>query len=159
MKKKKIYISGRVMGLPFEMVRAVFENYENMIREAGFEPVNPVKEIEAHNFNLKRLGKVPLNDSDNRAEILGLCIRDLSLCDAILLIPGSSFSVGANLEKTFSLSTSIKVLDMANFRVGDTRFYHAKEVSEISHPVNWEFRESHRKRFNQVIEGYKNGTL
>ncbi len=39
----KIYISGKISGLPLEEARDKFQLAENRLRMGGYEPVNPLK--------------------------------------------------------------------------------------------------------------------
>lgn len=42
MKKKKIYISGPISGLPFDKVEEAFNGAEFRLLEQGYQPVNPL---------------------------------------------------------------------------------------------------------------------
>lgn len=95
--KKKIYIAGKVTGLPQQEVVEKFAKAQKDIEEMGFEVVNPI---------------VVVNDFEtpwNKA--MRMCIAGLTECDAIVLLPDWHESKGARLESDLSIA-----LDMPNFR-------------------------------------------
>lgn len=50
---EKIYISGRISGLPIEEVAAKFDETETKLKAQGYEVINPLKTV----FRLPPLGK------------------------------------------------------------------------------------------------------
>lgn len=45
----RIYISGKITGLPFDEAFKMFENAENKLKFRGYEVVNPMKLNHNHN--------------------------------------------------------------------------------------------------------------
>lgn len=81
---RKIYISGRISGLPIGEVIAKFHAAEEKIRRFGFEPVSP-------------LGNgLPLETewADHMGRDIALLLRS----DAIYLLPDYNESCGARIE-------------------------------------------------------------
>jgi hypothetical protein len=79
----KVYIAGRVSGLPYDQVKAKFSTAETMLRVADFEPVNP-------------LGHVSCQAKP--AEAMKILIPLMLECDALLLLNDWEFSEGAQIE-------------------------------------------------------------
>lgn len=81
----KIQIIGQVTGLPREVVVAKFEKSEEMLRNAGYDVFNPVKEIP---------------ENTGYTEAMRICLR--SLCDpeviGIAVQPDWFKSEGAKTE-------------------------------------------------------------
>lgn len=84
MKIRKIYISGKITGLPIHEVIAKFQDAETKIRRFGFEPVSPLD-----------------NGLPFEAEWPDQMGRDIALllrCDAICLLADWRQSEGAGIE-------------------------------------------------------------
>ena len=95
MKIRKIYISGKITGLPIGEVIAKFHAAEDKIRRFGFEPVSP-------------LGNgLPL-DTD-WADHMGKDISLLLKSDAIYLLPDYDESRGAQIELCVALHQRMPV--------------------------------------------------
>lgn len=92
----KIYISGRISGLPIEDVTAKFEAAEAKLKVQGYEVVNPLK------------NGIP----DNATWEVHVAMDVLLLmgCNAIYLLPDWSLSKGATLEKNLSELTGKKMI-------------------------------------------------
>lgn len=92
----KIYISGRISGLPIEGVTAKFEAAEAKLKAQGYEVVNPLK------------NGIP----DNATWEVHVAMDVLLLmgCNAIYLLPDWSLSKGATLEKNLSELTGKKII-------------------------------------------------
>lgn len=92
----KIYISGRISGLPKEDVTAKFEATEAKLRSEGYEVVNPLK------------NGIP----DNATWEVHVAMDVLLLmgCNTIYLMPDWSLSKGATLEKNLSELTGKKII-------------------------------------------------
>lgn len=97
-RKMKVYISGPMTGLP-DLNRKAFNKAEEWCRKKGLSPFNPAW----------------LNFEDDTAfaydEILQMDLKALSLCDAILLLPGYEKSNGAMVELDMALSLGLRVLN------------------------------------------------
>lgn len=92
---KKIYIAGKVTGLPKEEVIEKFAAMQKKIENLGFEAVNPIEIVK--DFN------TPWNQA------MRLCIAALTLCDAIVLLPDWMNSNGAKIE--WDISKQLKIPD------------------------------------------------
>ena len=82
----KIYISGKISGIPLDEARIKFENAESDITGIGETPVNSMKIGEYHPDKLWH-------------EYMIEDISELFKCDAILLLPCWAESKGARIEK------------------------------------------------------------
>lgn len=92
---KKIYIAGKVTGLPQDEVVEKFAAMQKKIETLGFEVVNPIELV---------------NDFDttwNKA--MRMCIAGLVQCDAIVLLPDWFSSNGAKIE--WDISKQLKIPD------------------------------------------------
>lgn len=94
--KKKIYIAGKVTGLPQQEVVDKFAKAQKDIEEMGFEVVNPIKVVK--NFD------TPWN------EAMKMCITALFDCNCMVLLPCWKESKGARLEKDIAHSFGMELL-------------------------------------------------
>lgn len=85
---KKIYISGQISGCPIDKAREKFERAEELIRQMGAEPVNPMKS--------------GLPDFASWETHMALDIVLLMGCEGIYLLPDWENSRGSTLEKTIA---------------------------------------------------------
>lgn len=92
--KKKIYIAGPITGMD-DGNRAAFDTAERVLREAGYETVNP------HSI------KLPLDVDWHVA--MRKCIGFLVRCDGVALIDGWDNSEGARIEKWIAEQVRIPV--------------------------------------------------
>lgn len=84
MKQKKIYIAGKVTGLPARETYLKFKKAELSIAASGFSAVNPIEVV---------------NDENARWDVaMKVCIKALLDCDAVLILPDWMRSKGAKLE-------------------------------------------------------------
>lgn len=97
---KKVYISGRITGLDYKEAVASFENAEKQLKEAGYEPVNPMKLSHTHDLSWEEYMKVD--------------IKALLDCDLIFMIDGWENSSGAKIERDLAMKLSIKELHLLN---------------------------------------------
>ena len=72
-KKKKIYVSGKITGLPMEHVKKKFGITCVYLREIGFEPINP---LEISPFAENKIWEDYMIDD----------IKELFKCDAIYML-------------------------------------------------------------------------
>jgi hypothetical protein len=80
----RIYIAGRVTGLPYEEVKAKFDRAEMLIIDQGHTVVNPTKHV---------------RPEASKSEAMGILLPILCKeCDAILLLDDWMFSEGAQIE-------------------------------------------------------------
>ena len=96
MTKKKIYIAGKVTGLPQQEVISKFAKAQKEIEDLGCQAVNPIEEV--GDFN------TPWNTA------MKICIISLLDCDAVYLINDWWDSTGAKLEVQISEKMDVKIL-------------------------------------------------
>ena len=92
---KKIYISGKITGLPVQEAIAKFRSAAEKIRRFGFEPVSPFD------------NGLPLEA--DWAEHIGKDISLLLRCDAIYLLDDYEKSEGARIELCIALHRRMPV--------------------------------------------------
>lgn len=80
----RVYIAGKITGLPTDKAAAKFEKAENLLRSLGFEPVNPMKLSHNHDKSWESYMKE--------------CIKALVDCDRIHALPCYLDSRGAMVE-------------------------------------------------------------
>ena len=81
---KKIYISGKVTGLPKGRVKKKFKDAEEWLRLEGFIPVNPTVMED--------------NPGLDYEDYMHVCLAMLDVCDAIYMLPDWGDSPGARRE-------------------------------------------------------------
>ena len=111
-KKKVIYISGPITGIPNSNYEA-FEEREKYLQKKGYDTVNPLKKkSEVLYLKLRQAGKISkrlfwtLNMRDD--------IRIMMDCDAISLLPGWRKSQGAPREVYIAKFLDFKFIGGAN---------------------------------------------
>jgi nucleoside 2-deoxyribosyltransferase len=95
--KKKIYIAGKVTGLPQDEVSKKFSEAEDYLEQKGFNPVNPIH--------------VVCNVNASWQEAMKKCIAALMECDGILALPDVLQSKGAKLEMKLARKLGIPVFE------------------------------------------------
>lgn len=80
----RVYISGKISGLPYEAVRTKFHSAEQRIKDCGFTPINPLR------------NGLPVDATWE--EHMSADLIALLSCDAIFLLPDWLESQGATLE-------------------------------------------------------------
>ena len=90
MSKKKIYIAGKVTGLPHDEVYAKFANMQTNLESVGFEVANPITIVN--------------NEQATWLEAMKICIAELLTCDAVYLLPCHHNSKGALIEKQLAIN-------------------------------------------------------
>jgi chromosomal replication initiation ATPase DnaA len=96
----KIYISGKITGLPFDEVETKFQNAEWLLEDLDVVPVNPLKNglTKEHSWNQHM-------------------VRDIEMlfeCDGILMLDNWSDSVGAGIECDIAKRTGKVILFEVN---------------------------------------------
>lgn len=80
----KIYISGRITGLPYDQVERVFDTAQAYLEAQGFEVLNPTKN--------------GLDPSASWEEHMAADLTMLFSADGIYMLPGWQESKGAKVE-------------------------------------------------------------
>ncbi len=83
----KIYISGRISGLPIDEVTDKFNETEAKLKAKGYEVVNPLK------------NGIP--DTASWEAHVAMDVLLLMGCDSIYLLPDWFFTKGLHLKKTW----------------------------------------------------------
>ena len=92
----KIYISGKITGLPYDEVVRKFGEAERRIHATQNIPVNPLRN--------------GVHISADWVKHMEADIRMLMTCDAILLLPDWKDSPGARIEKTIAEGMNLIIL-------------------------------------------------
>lgn len=91
----KIYIAGRVTGLPYESVKMKFEAAEKLLRESNFNAVNPLKIV---------------GQKTGTREAMKKLLPVMLDCEAILLLADWEWSEGAKIELQLAKYAGLKVI-------------------------------------------------
>lgn len=105
MNPKKIYISGKISGLPIDEVRLKFAASEKYLLSLGHEPVNPFVIHEACNLTWKEF-----------------ILKDIALlfeCDGILLQKDWTDSNGARIEHKIAQVLGMEIILDADYPKND----------------------------------------
>ena len=108
---ERIYIAGKVTGLPMEQVKQKFETASDKIKIAlKAEVYNPIKLICEINRTRRLLNLPPWTDDNHRKHIMGACLQYLSNCDTLYLLPDWNTSKGAIMERDFALKMRMNII-------------------------------------------------
>jgi hypothetical protein len=88
-----VYIAGKVTGLPVEDYTHTFNSAAGKFRNMGFHVVNPVEIVPTNTHWVKAMR---------------LCIKELTQCDYIHMLPGWTNSKGARIERMIAYFLKIK---------------------------------------------------
>lgn len=126
----RIYISGKISGLPYKEAEQRFEDAEALLTELGFEVINPLKNgLATHEEWIKHLCKD---------------IEMLHSCDAIYMMDNWTTSTGASIEFDFANRTGKDVLFESNIIILNDEY---KAILRIQNAI----LEVTGLRFNQYI--------
>lgn len=95
MLKKKIYIAGKVTGLPAEPTALKFKEAQDKIEAKGYTVVNPIELI--------------ANPNEDWNVAMKKCIEALEFCDAIYMLPCYIDSRGAKIEHRTAIQLGLQV--------------------------------------------------
>lgn len=96
--KKKIYIAGKITGLPIHEVTMKFGAAQKKLENKGYEVVNPIAVV---------------NDWDTTWDnAMRKCIAALVECDSIALLPDWKSSPGAILENDIAQKLEFVTIQM-----------------------------------------------
>ncbi|MDT8412684.1 MAG: DUF4406 domain-containing protein [Vicingaceae bacterium] len=93
---KKIYIAGKITGLPIPEVEKKFSAAQKEVEAQGLIAINPIEVVGNWECDWKTAMK--------------LCVKALIDCDAILLLPCWMDSKGAMIEQKIASDLGIKSL-------------------------------------------------
>lgn len=99
---KKIYIAGKVTGLPIPECASKFEKAQRFYETQGFKVVNPLKVVGCW--------KTPW------PKAMKMCVAELIQCDAVVLLPDWQNSKGAIIER--QLAEDLDILTVKNTKYG-----------------------------------------
>ena len=94
---KKVYISGKITGLPIEEAAAKFDNAEATYKDLGFDVINPMKVL-------------PYDPKHTWPDYMLADLAALRTCDAIVLLPCWQDSKGATCEKIFAEGCGLEIM-------------------------------------------------
>jgi hypothetical protein len=92
---KKIYIAGKVTGIPHEERFQKFFKAEKQLLDAGFFGINPLKLVK--------------NPDEKWHIAMKICIKALMGVDGVLLLPCASASKGARIERILASWVKIPI--------------------------------------------------
>jgi chromosomal replication initiation ATPase DnaA len=97
----KVYISGKISGLPWDKVKEKFEKAKNYLESVGYEVLDPTV----------------LNPPERSwAESMKVDIRELVSCDALVLLSDWFNSKGAKFEYEIALKVNMPVFRLISFK-------------------------------------------
>lgn len=92
----RVFISGRVSGLPYDQVQKKFAGAEALLKAEGHDTVNPLDQVP------------PGTGSGAAMKILVPLLLD---CDAIYLLADWEFSEGAQIEAQLARYAGISIIN------------------------------------------------
>lgn len=104
MKKEKVYLSGKISGLPREEYMTRFANAEQELIKQGYKVLNPTKLLPSRHLWVYRLVGYKLT--------LLYDLWHLMKCDGIYMLDGWEHSNGAMLEKATADIFNIKEITL-----------------------------------------------
>jgi len=123
---KKIYIAGKVTGLPIAEFSMKFGTAQQDLQEKGFKAVNPLEVV--NNFKA------------TWEEAMKKCIRALTECDAVYLLPCYTDSPGAKFEIDIAHKLGIPVCSnidgFLQFRLNENTDIHIGDPEKLQHKIH-----------------------
>jgi len=99
----KIYISGKITGLPIEEAKQNFKNCENWLREDGYDVANPM-ELPEH---AEILAMTDLSSEEQWCLHMKADIKAMMDCDAIFVMSNYKESKGAMIEYELAMKLGL----------------------------------------------------
>lgn len=96
--KKRIYLAGKVTGLPEAEVEKKFNDAETIYTGLGFHVINPVKLIKDDGLHI-----------GTWESIMKICLIMMLACDGVVLLHDWKDSKGAILERDLAIRLEIPV--------------------------------------------------
>lgn len=93
----KVYIAGKVSGLPIAQVFIKFSSAEFRLKQQGYEVVNPIK-LCSQSWKWKHCMQV--------------CLKELIYCDAICALDDWAESKGARVEVYVAEMLGLKIITL-----------------------------------------------
>jgi hypothetical protein len=128
---KRTYISGKISGLDFEEVCKKFGTAEQILKKAGYSPVNPCTLLHDHD---KEYWSYILED-----------LRHLFTCDSIYMLNDWKESKGARIEHAVALELGIDIIYSDEWQIEHT------VAKKVNNAAGYCTLEECRQLNNQVI--------
>lgn len=93
--KRRVYVAGRITGLPKEQVQTKFSNITARLADMGYTVVNPAEALE---------------DERSWKDAVRNDIKKMLECDEVHLLPDWKESRGAQLERDIALRLGMQVV-------------------------------------------------
>ena len=106
----KIYISGKISGLPIEAAKAKFKWHAGFLELKGYEPVNP--------FDTEPIFEKPITEytkDEIWAIFMAADIKELFACEAIYMLKDWGQSKGARVEYAIAKEIGLKIFFEGEF--------------------------------------------
>jgi hypothetical protein len=100
----KVYISGKITGLPIEEAKANFKAAEERLIAEGYECINPM-ELKEHEAILNSL----LSHHERWIEHMKVDVKYMMECDTIAMLQNWVGSKGANIEYDLALKLGFTI--------------------------------------------------
>lgn len=129
----KIYISGKITGIPIQEAETKFQAAQDLLEELGFDVVNPLKN--------------GLKKNSSYEEHMKIDIELILSCDVVYMMDGWINSVGACIEYDIAIRMGKKILfesDMINELNSVTKIKDA--IHEVTGLTFDEYASKSRKR-------------
>jgi len=104
--KKKIYIAGKISGLPMKETAVKFANATFNLINQGYDPINPVELVQNYLFENNYL-LLQLSDNKLWKIAMRVCLKELVDCDGVLLLADYKDSRGALIESKLAIDLGI----------------------------------------------------
>ena len=92
----KIYIAGKISGLPYEQVRSKFTSAAEKLKQSGHTPLIPTY--------------IPAMPGMEYEDYMHLCFAMIDICDAIYLLDDWQHSLGARRECQYAHDWHKKII-------------------------------------------------
>lgn len=91
----RVYIAGKITGLPWPEVVLKFASAEKMLRAKGHDVVNPITLVG--------------NPDASWSEAMRICLEELPKCDRIFMLADSVDSRGAKIELQLAITYNLEI--------------------------------------------------